>query len=323
MPRIRITHQYTRSEANAKYTELVHNYRYKPSPIIRYRNREADTALTIGCEVECEYKPSEYSIEAIASAAQCVTDIADGRVYLKRDGSVSTGFEIVSHPATLAYHMYDTHWTGILNKCAKHGMRSHDAKTWGGSCGLHVHVGRAGLGRTTEEREITIRKVKLLVNRHWNEMVKFSRRSASQLDDWASREISERILEHFASANDAELERELNYYVDTTNTHNERYIAVNCENSATIEFRLFNGTLKRDTLIATMQLCNSICKYAMTHTIRECLESSFLAVALYERYNELETYLIARGLADASCTGRVQNTQRNCSHGGADGVDGE
>lgn len=322
MPRIRITHNYSSSEANAKYAELIHVYSYKPSPIIRYRNREADTALTIGCEVEAEYKPAEYTIEAVASAAQCVTDIADSRVYLKRDGSVSTGFEIVSHPATLAYHMYDTHWTGILNKCAKHGMRSHDAKTWGGSCGLHVHVGRQALGRDYAERDLTIRKVKLLVYRHWEEMVRFSRRSESQLERWASREISEYRLNSIASAADSDLESEIEYWICTTNTHSERYIAVNCENAATIEFRLFNGTLKRDTLIATMQLCNSICKYAMTHSIRECLESSFLSVALYERYNELETYLIARGLADGTCTGRVQNTQRNCSHGGADGVEG-
>ena len=107
----------------------------------------------------------------------------------------------------------------------------------------------------------------------------------------------------------------------TTNTHSGRYIAVNCENAATIEFRLFNGTLKRDTFMATLQLCSNICKYAMTHDFAECLRSDFLSVALYERYNEIESYLIARGLADDTCTGRVQNTQRNCTHTGADGLE--
>lgn len=322
MPRIRITHNYTRSEASAKYAELVHNYFYKPTPVISYRNREADTALTLGCEIEAEMKPTEYSIEALASAAQCVEDICDGRVYLKRDGSVPNGFEMVSHPATLASHMYDAHWTGILNKCAKHGLRSHDAKTWGGSCGLHIHVGRAQLGRNDEERAATVRKVKILVYKHWDEMVKFSRRSSEQLNQWAAREIAAIGISRLANCpNPAETAET---YISTRNTHDNRYKAVNCENASTIEFRLFNGTLKRDTLIASMQLCSNICKFAMAHDLRECLESDFLSVALYERWNELETYLLTRGLAtDNDCTGRPQNTQRNCSHGGTDGVDGE
>ena len=319
MPRIRIAHQFTRSEANAKYQELVHSYMFKPSPIISYRNRESTNALTFGVEVEAEFKPSEYSIEALASAAQCVHDIADGRVYLKRDGSVSNGFEMVSHPATLASHMYDAHWTGILNKCSRHGMRSHDAKTWGGSCGLHIHVGRQQLGRDDAERAATIRKVKILVYRHWDEMTKFSRRSAEQLNEWAAREITAAGLSHLAAcSNPAETAAD---YIAIRNSHSNRYKAVNCENAATIEFRLFNGTLKRDTFMATLQLCSNICKYAMTHDFAECLSSDFLSVALYERYNEIETYLMARGLADDTCTGRVQNTQRNCTHTGADGLE--
>lgn len=318
MPRIRIAYQFTNREAHAKYQELVHPYMFKPSPIISYRNRESANALTFGVEVECEFSPAVYSIEALASAAQCVHEIADGRVYLKRDGSVSRGFEIVSHPATLASHMYDAHWSGIFSKCTKHGMRSHDAKTWGGSCGLHVHVGRSALGRTAEERNDVIRKVKVLVYRHWDEMSRFSRRSWEQLNDWAGRELDDADIERIAHAASPAVQAECD--IRTTNTHSGRYIAVNCENAATIEFRLFNGTLKRDTFMATLQLCSNICKYAMTHDFAECLSSDFLSVALYERFNEIETYLIARGLADDTCTGRVQNTTRIYDHGGADGV---
>lgn len=321
MPRIRIAHSLTSSEAYAAYDRLIHSYGYKPTPRFSFRNREADNALTFGVENETEYKPAEYSIEALASAAISVTDLEPERIYLKRDGSVHTGFEIVSHPASLASHMYDAHWTGILNKCSRHGMRSHDAKTWGGSCGLHVHVGRKQLGRNDEERAATIRKVKILVYKHWDAMVKFSRRSEAQLSDWACREISARNLEYIAESNDpAQAAAD---YISITNSHNGRYKAVNCENSATIEFRLFNGTLKRDTLIATLQLCSNICKYAMAHDFRECLDSDFLSVALFERFNELDTYLRARGLANDSDTpNRPQNTNRIPRHNGADGVEG-
>lgn len=45
--------------------------------------------------------------------------------------------------------------------------------------------------------------------------------------------------------------------------NNGRYAAVNLMNYATIEFRLFRGTLKYNTLIAALELVNSICELAL------------------------------------------------------------
>ena len=45
--------------------------------------------------------------------------------------------------------------------------------------------------------------------------------------------------------------------------HSGRYTCVNLENPATIEFRMFRGTLKYNTLIATLQLVNRICDVAL------------------------------------------------------------
>lgn len=308
------THNYTESEASQVCRELIRNYSYKPEPIISRRRGEAENALTLGVEVEAEFAPGEHTTRGIASAARCVADICDGRVYMKRDGSVYRGFEMVSHPATLASHMYDAHWTGILNKVSKHGMRSHDAKEWGGSCGLHVHVGRAQLGRTSEERDDAIRKITAIVSRHWDAFVKFSRRNRNQLDQWARRPY---YVDGGWGMFDAENAEGL---FRTTNGHNDRYWAINCENRSTVEFRLFNGTLKRDTLIATMQLVHNVCLYAMAKTWEEIQrEDDFLAIATYRRYNELDTYLAARGLAAAPET-RAQNTGRNPRHNGRDGI---
>ena len=321
MPRTAYT--YTAEEASNVFARRVHQYSYKPTAIISRREYESDAMLTFGVENEVAMKPAQYDIRVVASCAQAVTDIADGRVYLKRDGSVSTGFEIVSHPATLASHMYDAHWSGILNKCKKHSFVSHDAKNWGGSCGLHIHVGRAQLGRNDAERIDTIRKIKVLVYRHWAEMVKFSRRDPDQLGNWASRELGANFLNALASAeNDTEL-AELADTIRVSNSHSGRYIAVNCENDATIEFRLFNGTLVRDTFMAALQLCNSICLYAIKHNWDEVLSCSFLDMAMYVRFNELDTYLVERGLATPErIAERAQNTQRNPRHRGYDGLEG-
>lgn len=312
-------------EARDIANRFIHNYSYKPAPIISRRQRESFNALTFGTEVEMELPRGQYNIHAVASAARVMTELSEGRVYMKRDGSVgngsdNSGFEMVSHPATLASHMYDAHWSGIFSKARKHGLRSHDAKSWGGSCGLHIHVGRQQLASTDEARNEVVRKVKVLVYRHWAEMTIFSRRDASQLQGWASRELSEASLSRLASAaNPAATAAE---YIRTRNSHGDRYIAVNCENTATIEFRLFNGTLKRDTFMASLQLVNNICRYAMSHDWSDVLSCSFLDMALLHRFNELDSYLLARGLANESnVAGRAQNTQRIPSHNGYDGVE--
>lgn len=48
--------------------------------------------------------------------------------------------------------------------------------------------------------------------------------------------------------------------------NNGRYACVNLCNYSTIEFRLFRGTLKYNTLIATLQLVNRICNMAVEMT---------------------------------------------------------
>ena len=48
-----------------------------------------------------------------------------------------------------------------------------------------------------------------------------------------------------------------------------RYVAVNLENYETIEFRLFRGTLRYETFIATLQLVAEICNAAISLTDKE------------------------------------------------------
>lgn len=286
----------------------IHNYSFKPSAVIRKRMNEAERELTFGLELEVDGNDSALYGRAIPTA-QAIKDMTD-RVYMKHDGSLSNGFEIVSHPGTLAHHMYEMPWKGICAKALKAGFRSHDA----GTCGLHIHVGRAGLGSTEAERNRTIRKVIILMNRYWTEISRFTRRTDSQLNQWAERNgVSGYSLDR--EIDDCWAER-----IPICNNHSNRYHAINCENEATIEFRIFRGTLKRDTIIASIQLCWNICKYAMTHDWGEIQRGTWLDVAQYKHWNELDGYLALRGLAPAQPL--AQNTNRTPNYGGADGITG-
>ena len=61
-------------------------------------------------------------------------------------------------------------------------------------------------------------------------------------------------------------------YKNAKAKHCGRYVAVNLENYATIEFRLFRGTLKYKTFLATLQLVDEICNLALKLSDKE-LES--------------------------------------------------
>jgi len=287
--------------------EAIHRYGFKPRAVIRKRTNEPETELTIGWELEVD-SPDYSLLDRAEPTAMRIKEISD-RVYMKHDGSLRTGFEIVSHPGTLGHHMYEMSIRGIMSACLKAGFRSHDA----GTCGLHVHVGRAGLGATDEERKRNIRKVIVLMNRYWEEIKRFTRRTDEQINGWAAlNHISGYRMD--AHIDDAWAESRIRI----CNSHDDRYVAINCENEATIEFRIFRGTLKRDTLIAALQLCWNICKYAMSHDWDEIQSGTWLDMAQYKHWNELDGYLAARGLAPAAPL--PQNTRRSPEFGGPDGI---
>ena len=205
---------------------------------------------------------------------------------MKHDGALGDeGVEIVTHPCSLAYHQYELRWAEIARICTAHDYKSHDAVT----CGLHVHVGRMALGKDLTERRTTAAKLVWLAYRLQNELLNFSRRGENELNRWAS----------FPKLPDpASLSDSLTLTRTALNTVSDgRYQAVNLCPGATVEFRLFRGTLKRDTIIATLQLVNNLTKYALSHTIEDCaLNVTWNDILAVEQFKELNTYSAKRGL---------------------------
>jgi hypothetical protein len=132
-----------------------------------------------------------------------------------------------------------------MKKAISQGYRSHQTTT----CGLHVHVNRDSLGDSREEQDEVISRILFFVETHWAELLKFSRRSEYSMNRWAARYGFEKtgkdILEKAKKGD------------------NGRYAAVNLMNYSTIEFRLFRGTLKYNTLIAALELVDAICDLAI------------------------------------------------------------
>lgn len=278
---------------------MIHNYSYKPEPEIGYKNdRESREHLTFGVELECEPRNDGGNVRMDAyELSDRIDEIPGGRTYCKSDGSLSNGVEIVSHPGTLAHHMYVMHWRQIQRTCEKAGFRSHDAA----NSGLHVHVGRAQLGSTDAERNDVTRKVQVLFALYAAELTRFSRRRRSCLEQWApiaSLGVTPDDIRHASSG--AQLASWAHARVPAyRSNHNDRYTAVNVTNSATVEIRIFRGTLKRDTLIAAIQLVSNVFEYAMAHDWADIRTSTWADVAAYKPHKELVNYMIARNLLAA------------------------
>jgi hypothetical protein len=232
---------------------------------------------------------AELEIDWGENRADCAKDICAVApdVYIKRDGSLGdNGMEIVTHPCTLEYHTTELGWDKICSTAHRYEYRSHDTR----SCGLHIHVGRHQLGKDDAERKETVAKIVLLVDRFWDEMKRFSRRREGQLREWAR---APRLgITPGSITKEAAIELALF-------TRNEgRYQAINLSNSNTIEFRLFNGSIKPVTIIATLQLVSNICSYAKENSLEAVMCSQWDNITGYKNYSELEVYLKSRGMTE-------------------------
>ena len=78
--------------------------------------------------------------------------------------------------------------------------------------------------------------------------------------------------------------------------HGGRYTCVNLTNPSTIEFRIFRGTLKYNTLIATLQLVNRICDMALCLSDDELKSVSWTTFVSGCQNPELVQYLKERRL---------------------------
>lgn len=278
-------------DEDSSSSKYVKNYGYKPYPNFLSEQKVPSERNALFMGVELEIDKGERPCACAEELAEIET--YDDEFYMKHDGSLEdVGIEIVSHPATLSYHLNRFQWKKVFSTAKKFGYKSHDA----GTCGLHVHVSRAYLaadenGVTSEDREeLNTAKIILFVEKHWDEMVRFSRRDRYQLDRWAKCPDSAITPED-----------EIGNIKDKLyNLTDDRYQAVNLCNSSTIEFRLFRGTLNLNTFKATLEFVQLLCDYCKEHNLKEVLDSSWDDLISWREYPELATYLKERKMGSVS-----------------------
>lgn len=247
----------------------IHEYGYKPEPVFYGKY---DRYFGVELEIDGAGKDDDNADEILS-----IANIDEEYIYIKSDGSLDDGMELVSHPMSLDYHK-EYCWDDIMKKAIHLGYRSHNTST----CGLHVHVNRSCMGDSREEQDEVISRILFFVEKNWNELLQFSRRSEYAMNRWAARygyeKTGKEILDKAKKGN------------------NGRYAAVNLMNYNTIEFRLFRGTLKYNTFIATLELVNLIVSTAIDYSEDELYKLSWSEFVGRITEPELITYLKERNL---------------------------
>ena len=146
------------------------------------------------------------------------------RCFFETDGSLDDGFEIISQPLGMPDHR--KLWAAMKNRPLTKGLTSHQTTT----CGLHVHVSRNALS------EVQVARIVTFVNHPDNERL--------------IRAVARRYAKGYCKIKSKNL---------ASAAHSDdRYEAVNITSSRTIEFRIFRGTLKYESIMAAVQFVNAL-----------------------------------------------------------------
>ena len=246
----------------------IHSYSYKPSPVFHGYG-----PLYLGVELEVDNGEVDRVLDYVWPHSD-----NEKLFYLKQDSSLgSRGVELVTHPLTAEFHRREFPWEDVLKDFIRIGYRSHNTTT----CGMHIHASRDGLGKTAKAQDITINKLLILFQRHWEPIREISRRSPQALRQWSAPNHGQtESREYF-----------LKELPDCKQAH-PRYQAINLNPVDTIEFRLFRGSLRKDTVLATVQIVAAVielCRSVGTSWIYYCEWDDILKYM--NRHKEIASYI--------------------------------
>lgn len=212
-----------------------------------------------GVELELERK-SDTPLHEIAAQLLGAANTETTLLFAEHDGSLRCGFELITQPLGLPQQI--ALWSKVLAHPAAAEMKSHDTET----CGLHVHVSRAGLS------QLTIAKAVVFLN-------------AEATEDLV-RCIARRYNTGYCHRKRAKLSRDAVQSGD-------RYEMLNTSGKQTVEFRIFRGSTRVQTVAACVEFAHAVLDWARDASCAEVADpkqsvQSFLR-HVYRKSNAADT----------------------------------
>ena len=221
-----------------------------------------------GVELELELENQKKSERGI-KADEVMDLLGKDFIIVKEDGSLNCGFEICTQPSTLSEHKI--RWNKFFDNLPKNIISFSTP-----NCGLHIHCSKKPLTL------LTIAKIVVFVNDENNKnfIEVIAGRKSCQYSCIQKKEYAE-VKKIGRMSRDS------------------RYEAVNLVNADTIEFRIFKGTLKRESFYKALEFCDAMIHFCATavHSITYCRnKDNFINYVTKEQklYPHLYAYICAK-----------------------------
>lgn len=230
-------------------TDGIHDYSFRPVPSFFDRRDESYGSWEplpgtpyLGLELEISVPRAH-----VARAARLLRDAQEDLLYLKSDSSISSGgFEMVTHPMALDVARE------LLPFETLHTLRN-DYGASGYGNGIHVHVSRDGFTSASH----AFRWMKLIYRNELS-VKRIARRSSSE---WAPFSHHERGVQKHTC-------KPVRNRSDACRWSVTRYSAINTTNVTTFEVRVFRGSLRKDEILAALELVHASVEYTRQLTPR-------------------------------------------------------
>jgi hypothetical protein len=243
---------------NDSYSSVIHDYSYRPDPI--FHSTDKEERLFFGIEIEVEAPNNR------AESAEYASRLEDMELaYLKNDGSLQCGFEIVTHPMTHDFYKNeaDELWNTIENLRSSYGVKSWGTRT----CGLHIHISRTGFKNPPHMHRF--------LNLVYSNEDFYSALAGRNASRWAKFDdvVGGKYVADSDGDNVWQVHRSFKHkLIDGRNS--DRYSAVNTQNQATLEMRIFKGSLKPSNVRSQLDLAHASVEYTRNMTIQEVRDGS-------------------------------------------------
>jgi hypothetical protein len=216
--------------------------------------------IYLGLELEMEIK-DDYDRHDKAEQLLDAIGIAqiEGKNYqyalCEGDGSLNHGFEMVT-----GYTGLDTHAKQLeFFKTPFRGAKSHDTQT----CGLHVHICKSDMSL------LHCAKMVLFINESANQKLirAIARRDGASYSKILNKKASYQWLKNAKNGSKQNRIQQLN---------SDRYEALNFQNDKTIEFRIFKGTLKYESIMASLEFTYATWHFCKDTSTNDLTTEKFL-----------------------------------------------
>lgn len=195
------------------------------------------------------------------------------RFYFNSDGSLSNGFEAITHPMSPS-EMLKVNWERITNRMEDCYYDNDDE-----TAGIHIHI-----SRNFFHGEKNIGRLVRMFSENFYDMIKFAQRPEYKAERWADR------------VSGTSRQYAIDWYENARRAG--RYTAVNLQNYNTVEIRLFHSLPDANHIKACIQLVDVLSD--MANIDRYQFDWSIVSRKAKEKgYKELQSRLLESNLVEA------------------------